>query len=209
MAGIHRLRRQLGALRARRRAGDRGAVAVEAALITPLLILLLFGIIEFGFVFKNYLAVSSSARSGVRIASAMPRTDGFAQAAAEAVLREGQALDRPNIQKIWVYDADGKTGLPSTGNFDSCSQCVTYTVTSSGNLSGPSGSWPYDQQNACLSDPDHTYIGVYVEYANPGVTGLVFENLTLTDRSVMSLEPMSNTAVCRGPVVATGDGDDD
>ena len=194
MGAISALR--LGAVRRRRRSGERGAVAVEAALITPLIVLLLFGIIEFGFVFKNYLGVTSSTRAGVRIASAMPRDADFALRAAEAVVREGQALDRTNITKIWVYDADKTTGLPDSGNFTSCTKCISYTVSSSGTLTA-SGSWLATSHNACLNDDAHTYIGVYVEYDNPGVTGIIFSEITLTDQSVMSLEPMSSSAACK------------
>ena len=39
--------------RAHRRAGERGAVAVEFGLIAPLLILLVFGIIDFGWMFNR------------------------------------------------------------------------------------------------------------------------------------------------------------
>ena len=46
-----------------------GGVSVEAALLTPLLITLLFGIIEFGFVFKDLLVVHQAAREGARIAA--------------------------------------------------------------------------------------------------------------------------------------------
>lgn len=47
----------------------RGAVTVEAALVTPMLITMLFGIIEFGFIFKDLLMLHQSAREGVRVAA--------------------------------------------------------------------------------------------------------------------------------------------
>jgi Flp pilus assembly protein TadG len=46
---------------------ERGAAAVEFALVMPLLFLLVFGIIEFGFVFNKELSVTHSAREGVRV----------------------------------------------------------------------------------------------------------------------------------------------
>ena len=48
---------------------DRGANAVELALISPVLVLLLLGIVQFGFTFFQYLEVSHAAREGVRWAS--------------------------------------------------------------------------------------------------------------------------------------------
>ncbi len=46
--------------------GDRGAVLVEFALVAPLLFLLLFGIIEFGYNFNTYQAVRQGVREGAR-----------------------------------------------------------------------------------------------------------------------------------------------
>jgi Flp pilus assembly protein TadG len=49
--------------------GRRGTAAVEFALVLPLLLALLFGIIEFGMLFKDQLAILQAAREGSRIAA--------------------------------------------------------------------------------------------------------------------------------------------
>jgi Flp pilus assembly protein TadG len=46
--------------------GDRGAALMEFALVMPVLFLLLFGIIEFGFAFNDYQAVRQGVREGAR-----------------------------------------------------------------------------------------------------------------------------------------------
>lgn len=53
----------------RRRRGERGVAAVEFALIVPLLLVVLFGIIDFGFAINRYAIVNNAAREGVREAS--------------------------------------------------------------------------------------------------------------------------------------------
>jgi Flp pilus assembly protein TadG len=57
----------------RRRAGsglrDRGAVAVEFALLLPLLLLIVFGIIDFGRALNAQITLTQAAREGARFAS--------------------------------------------------------------------------------------------------------------------------------------------
>lgn len=56
-------------------AGDSGVAAVEFAIIVPLLLLLVFGIIEFGTLFAQQLALSNGARQGARFAAVPDSTD--------------------------------------------------------------------------------------------------------------------------------------
>lgn len=51
----------------RRRHAQRGAVAVEFALILPILLLLVLGIIEFGFGYHAWDATQNAAREGARL----------------------------------------------------------------------------------------------------------------------------------------------
>ena len=48
---------------------DRGASALEFALVVPLLLVLVMGIIEFGFMFQAQLALTHAAREGARRAA--------------------------------------------------------------------------------------------------------------------------------------------
>ena len=51
------------------RAADQGAAAVEFALVVPILVFLLFGIIDYGLYFTNSLSVRAGASEGARQAS--------------------------------------------------------------------------------------------------------------------------------------------
>jgi len=61
---------------------QRGAAAVEFAIVLPLLMTMLFGIIEMGFVFNRWITVTHASREGVR---RMSVGDPAATAAAKAV----------------------------------------------------------------------------------------------------------------------------
>lgn len=49
-----------------RRADDRGAVMVEFALVLPLLVMLLVGIVQFGLAYSAQVSISGAAREGAR-----------------------------------------------------------------------------------------------------------------------------------------------
>lgn len=57
------------------RVRDRGQALPEFALITPLFFLVLFGIIQFGFLFAGQNGMSNAAREAARYASTLPTPD--------------------------------------------------------------------------------------------------------------------------------------
>ncbi len=48
---------------------NKGSVAVELALLLPILIMILFATFEFGLAYNNYLAITHAAREGARLAA--------------------------------------------------------------------------------------------------------------------------------------------
>ena len=187
---------------ARRRRKERGAVAIEAALLTPLL-LLTFGIIEFGMLFKDWLAVTSAVRAGTRMASAEPRFTNFAQDAADQVANEGAALNMGTVNELWIYKAQttgSNAGYPVGGDssFAACTQCVKFHWNSSlKKFVAYSTTWTATQQNACQGDAAHDTIGVYLNIDHASVTGLIFDDMDIKEHSVMSLEPIPTTKTCK------------
>ncbi len=183
-----------------RRRSQRGAVAVEAAIITPLFVLLVFGIIEFGLMFKDYLAVVSSVRAGARIASAEPRTVNFATDAAAQIAREGSALDLAQVSELWVYKANKTTGTPvGYTDFSNCTTCVKFKWDTSSKQFLPIAgtTWDPNSQNACAGDSAHDSVGVYLKYRHPSVTGMIIKNFDLQSSTVMSFEPLAQTSPCK------------
>ena len=64
MAAVRRLASRV---RSERLRGEQGAELIEFALTLPLLLLLVLGIIEFGFLFQEYEVVTNAAREGARL----------------------------------------------------------------------------------------------------------------------------------------------
>ena len=82
----------------RRHDNDHGAAAVELALVLPILILLLGGIIDFGFAFNTQISLTHAAREGVRveaIGTGDPETSALAAFSAPAASDVEADVDRP------------------------------------------------------------------------------------------------------------------
>lgn len=74
----------LSAVTKKRAAGEHGAAAVEFALITSVLLMLLFGILEYGRTFSEIEVLTSAAREGARVAAVRGTPDEIAQRIREA-----------------------------------------------------------------------------------------------------------------------------
>jgi Flp pilus assembly protein TadG len=178
-----------------RRHDQSGAVMVELAFALTLLLTLTFGLIEFGLAMRNALTVASATRSGVRTASSEPRQSTYATDAASAVATALSSLPANAPEELWVYKANA-SGMPDSGNFTSCTACYKYTWNSSTrSWTAVSGnSWASSSQVAC-GGANSDAVGVYVRITHRYVTKLFGSTKTLTDRTVMRLEPVPG--VCR------------
>ena len=84
--------------RARQAAGrERGAAAVEFALVLPLLLALVFGIVEFGWTFNQQISLSNAARESARFmaihyAEAGAKAEAIAQGIAAAPTAAGATI---------------------------------------------------------------------------------------------------------------------
>ena len=62
---------------------DRGAAVVETAIVAPILLLIIFGIVEFGLLFGTKLDVSQGAREAARLAAVNYQSSGNSSGAAQ------------------------------------------------------------------------------------------------------------------------------
>ena len=83
---------------------EKGASAVEFALVVPIFLMLVFGIFQFGIAFNNWIALTHAAREGVRLAA-------VGQYDEQRVRDSAPSVD---IQSISVSGQGGFIGDPVT-----------------------------------------------------------------------------------------------
>jgi Flp pilus assembly protein TadG len=76
---------------------NRGAAAVEFALILPLLITLVFGVVQFGLLFNRQQALHASAREGARLAALPSSTQAEIETLALATLNGVPTATTPTV----------------------------------------------------------------------------------------------------------------
>ena len=188
-------------------------------MVVPILVAMLFGIIEFGLTLRDHTVVTSNVRMAVRVAAtgaeagrgtcftgpeeppcAPESTPALAQEAADAIQRSGAAMPPDYIEYILVYKsnsqgypgAEGNTTMPSscTGITD----CVRFTWRDSANqFRYAGGTWDARTINACFPGTPtapQDRVGVYLQARHPFVTGVFGAGITLSEKAVMDFEPL-------------------
>lgn len=183
---------------------DRGAAAVEAAIIFPLLILLTFGIIEVSLLLRDVVSVNSLVRTGVRTAQTLPRVPGFAQDTVDAINAAGSAVPRNTFEELWVYKAndDGfPEGATSVAPGSCQTNCIIYRpdpttgdFVQATDFTGPNPDpdWDSASVNACPGT-EIDAVGVYLRVRHQSVTGLLFDDIAVADYAVSRFEPIATT----------------
>jgi Flp pilus assembly protein TadG len=132
----------------RERVTDTGASAVEFALVVPLLILLVFGIIDFGGLFAQQLALNNGVRQGARAAvvAGSPSTQTCAQIVSGAQSASGPAIafdtSRIAIKTTIISSTTGATTRTP------CDNSASFQVTSSSTVKPCVGSYDLSTNTA-------------------------------------------------------------
>lgn len=178
---------------ASRRAAGRGQAIVEFALILPLFLILLVGMLELGIAFDHRNAMAYAVREGARVGASLGNGGSQPSEVNPAILAAVQrGLTDPilveNITSIEIFQAD-TSGEPVAGKID--------TFDRDGNLIGTSG-WPPTSRVPGLNGDS---IGVRVVYDFRPQTPLgsllglfingnpPYTTIRMTDKTVMKLEP--------------------
>ena len=187
-----------------KRKSERGASLVEAALVAPLFLLILFFILEMGLVFRNSLTTDNASREGARAASAKGNsadTDFFVLRTVEHGV---EAMGLMNLDYVVVFKATGPNdpvpGGCTTGSVPGV--CNHYTVTdffadlddAAGNDTGNfrcgtrDSSWcPTTRETSLSAGTD--FVGVHVATRHEYVTGIFGSDFALGETTILKIEP--------------------
>ena len=137
--------------RAQRRSnGEAGAELIEFALVFPLLLVVVLGIVDFAFLFQRYEVVTNASREGARVA-VLP------------------GYDATDVQ-VRVTDYVQAGGLPT--NAGNPTIVVTPTTIPSG-----SGTWPATQVDVQFSH-DYIFIDVITAWLGSGFSTVTLQAQT-------------------------------
>ena len=182
----------------RRTGRERGAVMVEMALVLPLLLLLVIGIIEFGLLFHERLTVASAASSAARTGATM----GIRDEADFAILQALEAglydqVDPAVIIQVDIFRAHPMSGA-KTGDYDRYSYLPLATTGCKWDPcpdlaeDGPQGFWVPSTRDTTLDEGGGglDVLGVEIIYHHSAVSGMIpgIER-DLTERALVRLEP--------------------
>jgi Flp pilus assembly protein TadG len=197
--------RTLADLRRRRRNGERGQSLVEFALIFPIFILLLIGLIEFAVVFSIILNVNYASRDAALMAAEVGDASGAdclilqrMDSALNGATSHDQIL---SIRIIWA-DANGNelaADVYTEGGATSCTLGDGSTLT----VPYTAGAQNYPETSRCTivagcggAHPGLDTIGVTIEYHHdwitplPNLVSVPATGLTFTRSNTMRMEPV-------------------
>jgi len=176
-----------------------GATLVEMAFVLPVLMLLIFGSVEFGLAFKERLTVASAANSATRTGATMGTR-------AEADIRILEALevglydqvDPSIIVKVDIFKADDVTGAKTSDvnsyTYDGTDPLCKWNPCPDPAIPGYSygGSWVPSSRDTTLepSGGGLDVLGVEVTYHHSPVTNILpYLERDFVERALVRLEP--------------------
>jgi Flp pilus assembly protein TadG len=190
----------------RKRRDQRGAAMVEFAIILPLVLLLTFGLIDFGFAFADAAGIKSAGRSGARIGSALSKQSGQLRSIIAAVNSGLGNSTRAQATELIVYAArpqgfsapnsctQGTTAGASSMCFDQIIPANAPDIfnPSSADLDAWDGAVHF--QDACPANGTTVSawkLSVTVKANYPFLTRFIGANVKLHETVVIDLEPTS------------------
>ena len=182
--------------------------------MTPVFLVLIFGVMEFGLALRNYLAVSNATTEGARSASVLGRDQEADFFVLRSIAHGIEAMGLEGVDYVVIFEADKvNASLPDacrTASVDGL--CNRYTASDfflelEDNAGNSTGNWGCgvnsvdrywcpianathnpEGRKAALSDPPD-FIGVHVSATHDYVTGFFGPTANLENTKIIRVEP--------------------
>jgi hypothetical protein len=186
-------------------------VLVEAALIAPIVLALVFGTMELGYAFYGRLTIEHMSVAGARSASGGANDVQSDYNALQAVKSAETGIPNASVQVVVIYRASGPSdrvpeacktaSVTNTSTVRGCNRYVASDLNLASNqfgCIGPPGPttkidryWCPTARKSALTGvngpPD--YIGVYVKGIHNNLIGMFGRTFTFTNDTVIKIEP--------------------
>jgi hypothetical protein len=181
----------------------------EAALLTPFFLTLLFGMLEFGGAFRDYLTLANATSIGARQAAIRGNATDADWWILKSIKDASQAMPWSQVQQVVIYNADPPaagsaplnappaacltSGQPGVCNTYSAGDLASFPSTESlawqQGTATDQGNWTGANRYVLVAPPGPDYVGIYVKVVHLWITGLFGSSKTLTNNTTSQLEP--------------------
>lgn len=169
---------------------ERGAAALEFALVAPLFLLVVFGGIEIGLMFRSHLAIQDMSRSAARVAS-IQRDNADADREILKRVVNGSATLNGEVTKVIIFHAPtlDATLPPSCidGSDNPASQAGLCNAYGAEFVDVAAGTAAVESGLTSAQRSQWQNLGIYIEYDYQYVTGF-FDSITLSASTVEVVE---------------------
>lgn len=191
---------------------ERGSAVIEAAFITPAFLLLLFGVFEFGFLFRNSLATTNASREGARAASVHGAGADTDYIILETIENGIGAMGIENVEYVVVYNVldlnnpavpaacagpSGTSQLNLCNRYEGADFDLELVDPITGVRTDNFGCVPLTSVDTAfcpllredsLSGPPGL-VGVYIQTRHEYITGFIGDTKELNETTVIRIEP--------------------
>jgi len=180
-----------------RDADNRGSTLIEAAVVFPVIILVIMGTIEIGLAFKDFLTVGALSREGARVAALAGRDSEADCAVLIGLGTLATPSDLDKIDDVQIYRAAEGTGTQGVTNTwvhnpgEDPSQCNLPAQLNDGWSMVGATNYPPGSRNTTVGSTPLDIIGVRVTMTRSWVTGFppFRGSFTLDETTITRVEP--------------------
>lgn len=201
--------RRLHSGRNAERRNERGSAIIEAAIVTPVFFLLLFGVMEFGLLFRTNLTTTHASRDGARAASVYGREAETDFLVLQTIRHAADAMGVDAIEFVVIYKLDTPTSPMDpdclvASKDDVCNRYVRahFDLALDYTNGNPTPHFRCAEDTAvdrfwCPAERDSSietadYVGVYIKTEHDYITGFFGESRELDDTTIIRIEPELN-----------------